>query len=393
LPPRASGAYNLRVEGRSRETVGRAKATPEMRDLIRRRRKVVRTPLILGLSAITLLTVAAGVFFYLQKEKTPEQTGDIREVASLMLRALDRYYDDHGEYPPYLVGGVSTVHRPGHSIRFHPYDEVDDLAEADIPGSSPNPDPLIAGGYLGSYPMVLFLPEELALPDQEFLIAYDPRGYTRWRCMVSTPGDPLERMWREAVAKMPAGMRAEIASGGSWNRYDQAKLTGETNKEVESFLASRTRILSLGGRTEVNDGESALSYYAGIVGAGGDNMPYFGYQRGEWIGSTREHAWLWYYGSNEWYDLHEGVPTGNELLYEFASEEARETFWFAGSSRHEGTPVEGMDLLNAETGELEPDGIPDGICFLFELKDGEIARIRYDSELITPLAEWIQYAD
>jgi hypothetical protein len=42
------------VEGRSRETAGRAKATPEMRDLIRRRRKV----------AFSMLLILAGLVFY-----------------------------------------------------------------------------------------------------------------------------------------------------------------------------------------------------------------------------------------------------------------------------------------------------------------------------------------
>lgn len=54
MPPSASGAYNLRVEGRSRKTAGRAKATPEMRDLMRRRRKV----------ALSLLLILAGLVFY-----------------------------------------------------------------------------------------------------------------------------------------------------------------------------------------------------------------------------------------------------------------------------------------------------------------------------------------
>ena len=54
LPPRASGAYNLGVEGRSREKAGRAKAAPEMRDLIRRRRKV----------ALSILLILAGLAFY-----------------------------------------------------------------------------------------------------------------------------------------------------------------------------------------------------------------------------------------------------------------------------------------------------------------------------------------
>jgi hypothetical protein len=162
LPPPASGAYNLRVEGRSRETAGRAKASPEMRDLIRRRRKVVRTPLILGLIAVALLAVSAAVYFILQVGRKPVQTVDVRRVATLMLRALDRYYGDNGEYPPFLVGGASTVHIPGRVVTVNRYDSTDDFEEADAPGSLPNPDPLIAGGFLDGYPLVVSLPSLLA---------------------------------------------------------------------------------------------------------------------------------------------------------------------------------------------------------------------------------------
>jgi hypothetical protein len=381
LPPPASGAYNLRVEGRSRETAGRAKASPEMRDLIRRRRKVVRTPLILGLIAVALLAVSAAVYFILQVGRKPVQTVDVRRVATLMLRALDRYYGDNGEYPPFLVGGASTVHIPGRVVTVNRYDSTDDFEEADAPGSLPNPDPLIAGGFLDGYPLVVSLPSLLAAAYPPLL--YDPRGYARWRCMVSTAGDPLELMWQQAIEVMPQASRKGIKYGPSWSWFDRSKSEEEKENELKSFLASRHRLLALGGRALEHEGETRYIYDAGIVGAGGDALPYFGYQRGEWLGGTEHEAWLWFYGNNVWYDkynreLREGEGVGPI---------ARKTFLFVEE------PVQGMDLLNAETGELEPDGISDGICILFELKDGEIVRVRYDSELITPLAEWMQYAD
>ena len=35
----------------------------------------------------------------------------------------------------------------------------------------------------------------------------------------------------------------------------------------------------------------------------------------------------------------------------------------------------GLDLLNASTGELTPDGLGDGISVLYKLRDGEVIEV------------------
>ncbi|MCD6283461.1 hypothetical protein J7J84_07705 [bacterium] len=68
----------------------------------------------------------------------------------------------------------------------------------------------------------------------------------------------------------------------------------------------------------------------------------FGYVRGEHMGGDEKSAFLWMYG------MRDPLAPG----------------------RHRG-----LDVLNAETGELVPDGIPDGICILYELRDGEVVNV------------------
>ncbi len=35
----------------------------------------------------------------------------------------------------------------------------------------------------------------------------------------------------------------------------------------------------------------------------------------------------------------------------------------------------GLDVLNAETGDLKPDGIPDGVALKLELREGQVVNI------------------
>jgi len=325
----------------------------------------------LGIAALTASFVVAG--FALFRERKEPHVGDIRKVAKLTLRGLNDYYKANREYPPFLVGGGHTVHWPGYAIRYNPYDEINDFEEVDTPGD-PNPDPLIAGGHLHSYPLGIFLPEMLV--DVVVPLFYEPRGYVRWRCMVSTPGDPLEAMWQDTIAEMPTKVRALIVDipplqGLVIDRAKESKLRkSKINEAIELYLTSLKRILALGGRKKERNGESYCFYDDGITGVS-SHMTYFGYQRGEWLGKGKTEAWLWFYGNNAWYEENNRELREGDIIGPLA----QETFLFCEKPVQGEKPLQGLDLLNAETGELVPDGIPDGICILYELRDGEVVKV------------------
>jgi len=56
------------------------------------------------------------------------------------------------------------------------------------------------------------------------------------------------------------------------------------------------------------------------------------------------------------------------------SDEQSAFLWMYGKLHSTDEHV-GLDVLNAETGELVPDSIPDGICILYELRDGGVVKI------------------
>jgi hypothetical protein len=101
------------------------------------------------------------------------------------------------------------------------------------------------------------------------------------------------------------------------------------------------------------------------------SLPYFGYQRGEWFDANERECWLWLYGSNLWPET-VAYDRTEHTQYSDWEQKASKELWRGFA---DGYGPQGLDLLNAATGELEPDGIPDGICLLYKLKDGEVVEI------------------
>ena len=93
----------------------------------------------------------------------------------------------------------------------------------------------------------------------------------------------------------------------------------------------------------------------------------FGYRRGDFMGAGAGEAWLWFYGSNIWPEQNNPVP---DNLSEMQAEEYYELF----TGFQEFGPL-GLDLETGRSGRLVPDGIPDGICLLYRLRDGELVEV------------------
>ena len=138
------------------------------------------------------------------------------------------------------------------------------------------------------------------------------------------------------------------------------------------------------------------------------DLPCFGYQRGEWLSLGEKECWLWLYGHlalSEAFDpAPETLAEVKQLLATYLPEineiiaEKKEYCEQHGldPQEHLGLPdtlftdyynpfviheARGLDLLNAETGELVPDGIPDGICLLYKLRDGEVVEVMRAEEI------------
>jgi hypothetical protein len=85
---------------------------------------------------------------------------------------------------------------------------------------------------------------------------------------------------------------------------------------------------------------------------------HFGYARGDSVGGDKDTAVFWMYGEDT-------AADDNLSTYEHP-----EPF--------------GLDILNAETGELVPDGIPDGVVLFCKLQNGEVAEITRAEESDLP---------
>lgn len=228
---------------------------------------------------------------------------DRREVGRIIGAALNSYYQRHGEYPPYLYG-------------------VDRAA-----------DPLISDHRLKAYPLSWPQPEGPCRLCSANPWLQDERGYHRWVCAVSTPGQPY----------------VELSSAAR-----------DTGLSPPDDLSQRWEIA--GGYASEKAGVTSVAYGRCWADA---PLNCFGYQRGEWLARSEHEAWLWLYGSNLWPAAHPnpdqaGVQTGAdyELFIKFRHHAPR-----------------GLDLLDAASGELIPDGIPDGICLLYHFKHGALASI------------------
>jgi hypothetical protein len=284
----------------------------------------------------------------------PGGVANREKAAGVILPALAAYFQDHGEYPPYLFGGAAQVYSA-----FELYGNRHLMA---------NRDPLIAGGYLAEYPLVwvermpLSINESADAPCRHIAADDDTRDSRHWKCMFSTPDD---------VAYL-TDLKDESLPNGV-----------PTLAELKSRPLTQRRQFALGAK-RLGD------YYTMNLFAGskdhkqfdylGSDLPYFGYQRGEWLGGSQKECWLWFYGHTRWAAGYDPLPTHIVGVRRMLQDPAFEVRWAQGLNvfpTNQGglLPLTGLDLLNADTAELLPDGTPDYICLLYKLRDGQVAEV------------------
>lgn len=273
----------------------------------------------------------------------------LERQASVIVKALNKYYERHKEYPQQIYGDVSTK-------------------EAIQAGIS---DPLLSEGFLSRYPKFL----SRYLGDTEA----DPRGSTFIRNVVSSPDDSLVRFYRESYKGRLSHMLSQLDtenlaqalvdypnSARLINALKTIQVVGDRKPDME---LERPRLMCGGGADLVkwqdeNQGQRfegqkkdepmslfvfptylIIRYGLGLpISDNNDPAGQFGYQREDFIeaakGGTNE-AWLWFYG-------------------------------FKGN--------QGLDLVTNDVGLIQPDGIPDGIVLLYKLKDGQVTEVvkKYD---------------
>ena len=270
------------------------------------------------------------------------------KLGSLLCDALNEYSEDRGVYPDCVLGGSREW-----------FEDVQ------------SPDPLLKYGYVKDYPRRYVLPKHVIYTGPRPYVSLrsatysgispDPRGSgSHMKNLVSTLSDGFMEYLRYTFASprilfgvQPPNESSEVAADEFLIKRELQQLS-ESLKVWES-LKGRAVFLAAGGVPPVDKGLYGLSYYSVVPDKLEDRLSSwssvtrelqdtiggnFGYVRGEYMGAGEKAAFLWMYG----------VPTQ--------------------SDRHQG-----LDVLNAETGELKPDGIPDGICILYELKNGEVVNV------------------
>ena len=303
-----------------------------------------------------------------------------------LCNALNRYYEAHGEYPPYLLGGEQP--RDDRELLLYDWllsDTYGEVARAALARAHGLKgllfDPLMTEGYLRRYPTWAYYWDREPNPPCD---TPDPRGLRRMRNIVSAPNDPIVQYYRALASPVLEKRLAleledgELPEGQGFGgqRYfvEQGLLQTALGRSryfcggVYERAWSRRRRISAGpGRTvEIPEGKSreACAFVAPVVWAlsmvGGASIFFqsnsvsgqFGYQRGDFIEAidgTAKDAWLWFYGH-----IHR-FPEFPEELY-------------------------GLDLVDNDDGLIQPDGIPDGIVVLYKLKEGKVIEVvkKYD---------------
>jgi hypothetical protein len=232
--------------------------------------------------------------------------------AKRITTALNKYYVKYGYYPAYLFGGSKNEGELSFTGVEWPYD-----------------DPLIRAGLLKKYPHYPF-------GNYHKIVREDPRSILYIRNVLVTSKSPLFEYFIVQYESKIADPR----------------LTSE-KKQLEdtvAYLKKGSPFLVPGGSAD-NDKN----------GAGYEMMPLelrrisdellslptlpsgnFGYVRGEemvGLALGDKSAFLWLYA--------DPYPHGAHL---------------------------GLDVVNADTGEIKPDGIPDGIVLLYELREGKVVK-------------------
>jgi len=310
---------------------------------------------------------------------SPDGMASRTAVAEVIIPALNYYFRDHGEYPPFLFGGSRDV-----GVNMY----------TPLPRVRPSPDPLIEGGYLNEYPQTWL--DYKWFPDCCVHSRYDNRDHDYWLCMFSTPDDFL--VLDAAVRDIKDGGITD-GLGSSWTPESGLAAQDGVLDWLATQPMSRRREFALGGFVETLAPEtfdlggfvadSRFEYvtiepdvdhsqYRFLYG----DLPYFGYQRGEWLSADESECWLWLYGHTSWAEAIDHLPRNLDeakalmerpnFIVEWPncfSQFVRPVEWLPGLYLH------GLDLVNSATQTIEPDGIPDYISLLYKLKDGAVVEV------------------
>jgi len=278
------------------------------------------------------------------------------EAAQIVIDALSEYYSDRGEYPPLLYGDLSAspyapVIQEGDVLYWLSslYVGNEQTEEQFTAFVNLYEDPLIASGYLSAYPLAGQIRDCWGRHRWKNI---------RWRCAVSTPGTfKIETADGQLISwdDIYEDIAARNWDKGQWWRI------AEPQHAYEDVCIGECRLYALAaydlGSSDSDAGQRKKVPVEYILHPRPvqesmpiDSLPYFGYQRGEWLGGNPREAWLWFYG--------------------FSQVESDEI-------RGKSMPgyAKGLDLISYATGELKPDGIPDGICLLYKLKDGAVVEV------------------
>jgi len=291
-------------------------------------RAVILTVLVLAITAFFISLCLMGMPQDIITESAIYERFIAKNNARIISNALNRYFADKGEYPEFLLGG-----------RRHALPEW--------------ADPLLEGGYLKHYP------RKPGCDASRTGIYHDPRrgGIVN---LVSAPHDPFvewvfsnsELMAEEsgklqALKELKATLPVILVAGGV-----EREVNGSLYSAIPSTVEKQAKnVLFVSFPDTVNEVVWDVLTLA-LAGEDPEGIQgNFGYVRGERMGGDEKSAFLWMYGMLPEKTYHpdpdDPGPTGHV----------------------------GLDVLNAETGELVPDGIPDGICILYELRDGEVVNI------------------
>jgi len=290
--------------------------------------------LVVVLASLNAWLYASG---YRAKPPSPEPPADPAYALELV-DAVNAYYEKEGEYPPYLLGG---------------------LAE-----DSQLPDPLIESGILKSYPEV-----EKHRPGGRLIEPIQN--------IVSSPNDPYVVYLRDKYKDKALAVARRLKARGERDNWSDSPQGPDLVSKVQRAF-SYERFLCGGGihLSRLREGREKLvipetlqfvdGVYRAIQLAEENPDPVFlmivystvgsefGYQRGEYVVGDKRACWLWFYADKP-------VLTG--YLDELSKPEQR---------------VVGLDLVDADDGLIQPDGIPDGIVLLYKLKEGKVVEVVKD---------------